>query len=49
MADASEYNGGTVEADHLCVLVHGVSFCHINPTYVMPPQLLATSATLFAF
>ncbi|KAK7722200.1 hypothetical protein SLS64_000733 [Diaporthe eres] len=24
MADLSEYTGGTVEADHLCVLVHGL-------------------------
>ncbi|KAH8785872.1 putative serine esterase-domain-containing protein [Diaporthe sp. PMI_573] len=24
MADPSEYTGGTVEADHLCVLVHGL-------------------------
>ncbi len=22
----TEYNGGSIEADHLCVLVHGVRF-----------------------
>jgi hypothetical protein len=34
-----EYTGGSVEAEHLCVLVHGVSFCPISHATPHGPKL----------
>ncbi len=39
----AEYSGGSLEADHLCVLVHGVSEPQpraVPPSHHLQPQLI---------